>query len=248
MAHTQTTPPPANRLQGRRIVITGAASGIGRATAELFAAEGAALTLMDLNNEGLQQLARTTGAFAFEADITDEASVERAVQQGAAAMGGIDGVVNAAGVLLRGSVLEVGLKEWRRVLDINITGTYLVVRCCLPWLKQVPGSTIVNLGSAQSLLPNAPNRTAYATSKGGVLNLTRALAAELAPDIRANTVCPGLVETPMTEEIRGNVNNYALRRLGQPLEVARSILFLTTSESSYVTGAALAVDGGRSFH
>lgn len=236
------------RLRNRRIVITGAASGIGMATARLFAAEGAALTLLDRNAQGLHALAREMQAHVFEADVCDEGSIAHAVTRGAAAMGGIDGVVNAAGVMLRGSVLEVDVAQWRRVLEINLTGTYIVVRCCLPWLKQAAQASIVNLGSGQSLLPNTPDRSAYSASKGGVLNLTRALAAELAPSIRANTVCPGLVDTPMAEGVQGNVSNYALRRLAQPEEIARAILFLTSDESSYVTGAALAVDGGRSFH
>jgi len=237
------------RLRGRRILITGAASGIGKATAHLFAAEGAALTLLDRNADALAAVARDTGGHACAADITDEASVARAVEQGAAAMGGIDGLVNAAGIMKRGSVLEVDVAEWRRVLDINLTGTYIVVRCCLPWLMKASNATIVNLGSGQSLLPNAPERTAYSASKGGVLNLTRALAAELAPaGIRANTICPGLVDTPMAEGVQGNFGNYALRRLAQPVEIANAILFLTSPESSYVTGSALAVDGGRSFH
>lgn len=236
------------RLRNRRIVITGAASGIGMATARLFAAEGAALTLLDRNAQGLHALAREMQAHVFEADVCDEAAIAGAVAQGAAAMGGIDGVVNAAGVMLRGSVLEVDVAQWRRVLEINLTGTYIVVRCCLPWLKEAAQASIVNLGSGQSLLPNTPDRSAYSASKGGVLNLTRALAAELAPSIRANTVCPGLVDTPMAEGVQGNVGNYALRRLAQPEEIARAILFLASDESSYVTGAALAVDGGRSFH
>lgn len=237
-----------DRLHGRRILITGAASGIGRATAQLFAQQGAALTLIDRNAAGLAEVARETHAHVFEADVTDEAAVARAVEQGAAAMGGIDGIVNSAGIQIRGSVLEVSVAEWRRVLEINLTGAYIVVRCCLPWLKQSPNSTIVNLGSGQSLLPNTPERTAYSASKGGVLNLTRALAAELAPAIRANTVCPGLVDTPMAEGVQGNFGNYALKRLAQPIEIAQAILFLTSHESSYVTGVALAVDGGRSFH
>lgn len=236
------------RLRGRRILITGAASGIGRATAELFAAEGAALTLLDRDAKGLAEIARSTGAHFFETDITDEASVARAVAQGAAAMGGMDGVVNSAGIQVRGSVLEVSVAEWRRSLEVNVTGAYIVVRSCLPWLQQASGATIVNLGSGQSLLANAPNRTAYAASKGGLLNLSRALAAELAPAIRVNTVCPGMVDTPMAQGVTGNVGNYALKRLAQPIEIAQAILFLSCAESSFVTGAALAVDGGRSFH
>ncbi|MCC6196874.1 MAG: SDR family oxidoreductase [Burkholderiales bacterium] len=241
-----TSAPP--RLSDRRVVITGAASGIGRTTARLFADEGAALTLLDRNAEAVQEVARETGGHAIAADVTDEAAIAGAVEQGASIMGGIDGVVNAAGVMLRGSVLDVGVAQWRQVLEINLTGTYIVVRCCLPWLKQAPGATIVNLGSGQALLPNSPERTAYAASKGGVINLTRALAAELAPAIRANSVCPGLVDTPMAEGVQGNVGNYALKRLAQPIEIAHAILFLTSAESSYVTGAALAVDGGRAFH
>jgi NAD(P)-dependent dehydrogenase (short-subunit alcohol dehydrogenase family) len=248
---TQTMPgtAPAKRLSGRRILITGAACGIGRATAQLFAAEGAALTLLDQNAEGLAQIAHETGAHVFKADVTDEVSVALTVEEGASAMGGIDGVVNSAGIhLVRGSVLEVSVAEWRRVPDVNMTGAYIVVRCCLPWLRQSSVATIVNLGWGQALLPNIPNRTAYAASKGGVLNLTRALAAERAPAIRVNSVCPGLVDTPLLVGGHANAGNYALKRLGQPIEIAQAILFLTSSESSYVTGAALAVDGGRSFH
>jgi NAD(P)-dependent dehydrogenase (short-subunit alcohol dehydrogenase family) len=239
---------PAQRLQGRRIVITGAASGIGRRTAQLFAEEGAALTLLDRDAEGLSSIAAATRGWWFAADVSDEAAVARAVESGAAAMGGIDGVVNAAGIMMRGSVAEVSVADWRRVIDINLTGMYIVVRACLPWLVQTPGATVVNLGSGQSLLPNSPNRTAYSASKGGVLNLSRALAAELAPAIRVNCVCPGLVDTPMAAGVQANVGNYALGRLATPLEIAQAILFLTGAESSFVTGAALAVDGGRSFH
>jgi len=237
------------RLRERRILITGAGSGIGRSTAQLFVKEGAKVALLDRNAEGLAETACQTGGPAFPVDVTDEKAVAEAVQKAAAAMGGIDGVVNAAGIMWRGSVEEVSVADWRRVIEVNLTGCYIVVQCCLPWLKKSPGTaTIVNIGSGQALLPNAPNRTAYAASKGGVINLTRALAAELAPAVRANSVCPGLVDTPMADGVRGNFGNYAMRRLADPSEIANAILFLTSPESSYVTGAALAVDGGRAFH
>ncbi|WP_287197458.1 SDR family oxidoreductase [Paraburkholderia sp.] len=109
-------------------------------------------------------------------------------------------------------------------------------------------AAIVNIASAQGLLPNAPQYTAYAASKGGVINFTRSLAAELAPNIRVNSICPGMVDTPMADGFRANASTYALRRLADPREIAQVILFLTSHDSSYVTGAALAVDGGRSFH
>src|SRR5215471_5334564 len=236
------------RLEGRRVLITGAASGIGRRTAELFAAEGAALTLLDLNREGLAEIARETRVLGVEADVTQEAAVSRAVEQGAAAMGGVDGVVNAAGIVIHGSVLDVGVAAWQHVLDVNLTGTYIVVRCCLRWLTKAPFATIINIASGQGLLPNTPNTTAYAASKGGVVNLTRALAAELAPSIRVNSVCPGMVDTPMTAGLQQTVDRYAMKRIADPLEIAQAILLLTGTESSFITGAALAVDGGRTFH
>jgi NAD(P)-dependent dehydrogenase (short-subunit alcohol dehydrogenase family) len=236
------------RLQGRRILITGAASGIGRKTAELFVNEGAALALLDRNRDGLAEVAREIQGLPVEADVAQEPSVARAVEQSAAAMGGIDGIVNAAGIVIHGSVLDVGVADWQRVLDVNLTGIYIVVRCCLPWLKQAPLATIVNIASGQGLVPNNPNMTAYAASKGGVVNLTRALAAELAPSIRVNSVCPGMVDTPMTAGLQRELDRYAMKRIANPFEIAQAILFLTSAESSFVTGAALAVDGGRTFH
>ena len=241
----------SGRLAGRRILITGAASGIGRRTAELFAAEGAVLTLLDCNRDGLADVARETRGLSVTADVTQEAAVADAVEQAAAVMGGIDGMVNAAGIVIHGSVLDVGVASWQRVLDVNLTGIYIVVRCCLPWLVKAPSATIVNIASGQGLLPNTPNMTAYAASKGGVVNLTRALAAELAPPIRVNSVCPGMVNTPMTAGLTRDaewMSRYAFRRVADPLEIAQAILFLTSAESSFVTGAALAVDGGRTFH
>lgn len=236
------------RLQGRRVLITGAASGIGRQTAELFANEGAALALLDRNRQGLAEVARETRGVSVEADVSQEPSVAKAVEQSAAAMGGIDGIVNAAGIVIHGSVLDVGVADWQRVIDVNLTGSYIVVRCCLPWLRKASFATIVNIASGQGLVPNTPNMTAYAASKGGVVTLTRALAAELAPSIRVNSVCPGMVDTPMTAGLQREVDRYAMKRIADPLEIAQAILFLTSAESSFVTGAALAVDGGRTFH
>jgi len=237
-----------SRLSGRKIVVTGAASGIGRTTATLFAAEGAQVTLFDRNADAVRKAADEISAKYCGVDITNEADVARAVEKAASDMGGIDGLVNAAGIMNKGLATEVTADEWRRVIEVNLTGTYIVVRSCIPFMQQHNHATIVNIASAQGLLPNAPGHTAYAASKGGVINLTRALAAELAPNVRVNSVAPGMVDTPMADGYRANVGNYALKRLATPEEIARALLFLTSSESSYVTGAALAVDGGRSFH
>lgn len=238
----------ARRLEGRRIVITGAGSGIGKATALRFAGEGARLALLDLDPGRLEETAERTGGHGFQADVSKEASIAEAVDRAANALGGIDGLVNVAGIMRIGPMGEVPTDVWRQVLDVNLTGTYLVSRCCLPWMQNEAGASIVNIASAAGLLPNAPGLTAYAASKAGVVNLTRAMAAELAPKIRVNCVCPGMVDTPMADGFRANVGNYALKRIADPDEIASVILFLIGADGSYMTGATLAADGGRSFH
>jgi len=241
-------PMVGSRLAGRRIVITGAASGIGRRTAALFRREGAAVALLDRDADALRDAAAQAGGSAHTVDVTQEESVATAIDAAAAAMGGIDGLVNAAGILIGGPVGDVDAAVWRRVIDVNLTGTYIVVRACLPLLRAAPGATIVNIASGVGLLPTGPNMTAYAASKGGVVTLTRALAMELAPTIRVNSVCPGAVDTPMTAGSPRTAEVYALKRWADPSEIADGILFLTGGESSFMTGIALPIDGGRTFH
>ncbi len=238
----------ANRLAGRRIIVTGAASGIGKATAELFAAEGAIVACLDRDIEAANAVAESVGGFAFRVDISDEADVATTMSSIERKLEGADGLVNAAGIMATGSLLDMPVALWRKIVDVNLVGTYLVTRGSVPLLRRSEGSTVVNIASAQGLLPNAPNHTAYAASKGGVVNLSRALAAELSPQIRVNTVCPGMVDTPMAVGNGGNAANYAMKRVARADEIANAILFLTSHDSSYVTGATLAVDGGRSFH
>ena len=240
--------PRGNLLRGRKLVVTGAASGIGLSTARRFLEEGAAVSLLDRNGQALRATFAGSAAGCYEVDITEESGVEAAVEQAGRAMGGIDGLVNAAGIMDKGSLLEMPVSRWRQQIEVNLIGTYLVSRSCVRRMMTEPEASIVNIASAAGLLPNAPGLSAYAASKGAVVNLTRCLAAELAPRIRVNSVCPGMVDTPMADGYRGNVGNYALNRLADPREIAASILFLTSAEASYITGAALAVDGGRSFH
>ncbi|WP_129287428.1 SDR family NAD(P)-dependent oxidoreductase [Streptomyces sp. GZWMJZ-114] len=239
---------PRGRLRGRRIAVTGAASGIGRATARLFALEGAALALLDRDPLGLKKTAQETGGSCFEVDITAEDELTDAAERAAEELGGIDGVVNAAGIMFRGRAADVPAAEWRRVLEVNLTGTYLVTRCFLPWLTREAAASVVNIASAQGLLPNSPGYTAYAASKGGIIALTKALAAELAPHVRVNCVSPGMVDTAMADGHRNAAANYALKRIADPSEIAAALLFLTSAEASYVTGSVLGVDGGRAFH
>lgn len=245
------------RLEGRHVLITGAASGIGRATAELFRREGARLALVDLNHDGVREVAETLGAEGIGLDLSDLGSVPAMVDRAAEAMGGLDGIVNCAAYATGGPIETMTLDRIQLFTAVNMTAPYLICQRALPHLRRRRGATIVNIASGQGLLPNTPNNTAYAATKGGLIAFSKALAAELAPDIRVNAVAPGVVQTPMTAFILDGYDNpndapfvkqYAMQRVAQPIELANAILFLTSDESSYITGSALAVDGGRCFH
>jgi NAD(P)-dependent dehydrogenase (short-subunit alcohol dehydrogenase family) len=245
------------RLAGRRIIITGGASGIGRATARLFRQEGAAVAVLDRSDNAAKAVADEIGAIAIACDVSDPASVAAAVNQAAEAMGGLDGVVNAAGILSETGIADTSAEVFNRTLAVNLTGTFLVIQAAAPHLQKAGKGTIVNIASGVGLLPTGPGSVAYVASKGGVVALTKAVSMELAPTIRVNSVCPGAVETAMTAaQIRsasGEPNpaiarRYALQRHGQPEELAAAILFLTSDESSFMTGIAPPVDGGRTFH
>lgn len=243
------------RLSGRHIVITGAASGIGRATARLFAEQGARLALFDQSAEAVARVARELKALHYPVDVADEASIRLAVGDAARNMGdALDGLVNAAGMAIPAPLAETRLVDWQRVLDVNLTGPFLLCREALPWLRKHQGATIVNVSSGSALLPVGMAISSYVASKAGLVAFTKALASELGPDIRANAVCPGAVDTPLlpdvlrTRAVDPELSPYALKRVATPEEIAYSILYLSCNESAYVTGAALAVDGGRTYH
>jgi len=249
-------------LDGRRILITGAASGIGRATAARFLQEGAAVAALDRDDAALAATrTRLAGAaiHAISCDVADGASVARAVEAAAAALGGLDGVVNAAGIDLVVDLEQMSLADWNRVLAVNLTGPMLVMQAAFRHLRAAGNATIVNVSSGAGLSP-LRQRTAYCASKAGLQMASKVLAMEAAEfGIRVNTVCPGAVETPL---FRSGIDaapdpaaayqavraRYALQRVAEPDEIAAAILWLTSAESSYVTGVALAVDGGRTFH
>jgi NAD(P)-dependent dehydrogenase (short-subunit alcohol dehydrogenase family) len=240
------------RLAGRRILVTGAGSGIGRATAELFVRAGARVAGLDRHLPA--DLADGSELLACIADITAPQDVERAVQQVVYTLGGIDGVVNAAGIANTDWADAISLEDWRRVIDVNLTGTFNVSRTCLPHLRAAGAGTIVNLASGQGLQP-FKQRSAYAASKAGVIAFSKCIAMEWAPLVRVNTICPGAVDTPMVrggyspEALREQVGpRCALERIGEPREIALAALYLSSAESSFVTGIVLAVDGGRSYH
>jgi NAD(P)-dependent dehydrogenase (short-subunit alcohol dehydrogenase family) len=238
------------RLEERKILITGGASGIGRATASLFRREGAKVAVLD-------RPASPQDETFVPVDVADAASVAQAVRTAEAALGGLDGVVNAAGIFSPAGLADTTAELFSRTLAVNLMGTFLVMQAAAPMLLASGPATIVNIGSGVGITPTGPGSTAYVASKGGVIAMSKALAMELAPTVRVNVVCPGMVETPMTQGFLRNAagevepalaNRYALRRPASPEEIAAAILFLTSAESSFVTGVTLPVDGGRTFH
>lgn len=244
------------RLDGRRIVITGAGSGIGREAARVFARKGARLALLDRDRAAAQVTADETGGLVLGVDVVDEAAVNAAIAQAAEGLGGIDGLLNSAGILTMKTMDDIPVDEFRRVMDVNVIGTFLTCRAALPWLRQAGNGAIVNIASAQALLPSLTG-SAYAASKAGVMMFSKSIAKELAPAVRVNVICPGATETPMTDsgvapdDLEGRerlASNYAMKRLCRPDEIANGILFLMSDEASAVTGVALAIDNGRTYH
>ena len=245
------------RMSGRKLLITGGASGIGRATAMLCATEGAAVSVLDRSGDAANTVAADIKGHAFVVDVADPASVNSAVERAAAAMGGLDGVVNAAGIFSSEGLTDTTPDLFNKIMTVNVTGTFMVIRAAERFLRAAASGSVVNIGSGVGLKPTGPGSTAYVASKGGVIAMTRALAMELAPKIRVNVVCPGMVDTAMTEGfIRNNHGDlrpelaglYALGRAASAEELARAIVFLLSEEASFITGIALPVDGGRTYH
>lgn len=247
------------RLIGRSILITGGASGIGLATAEIFQREGARVALLDCNGEALEAASAKLNAAAFRADIAREADVQRAVTAAVQMLGRLDGVVNAAGVDLVRAFDEMPVVEWQTVLSIDLTGPMLVCRAVLPALKLAGRGTIVNIASGAALRP-LEHRSAYCAAKAGLVMFSKSLAIELAPfNIRANALCPGIIDTPMFRAsfesapdpetaLATILQRFVIKHPGQPEDIGYAALYLTSDESSHVTGSVLAVDGGRAFH
>ena len=245
------------RLAGRHVLITGAASGIGKATAELFAQHGAKLALVDYNADGVMKVAEALDAIPIAFDLSKTDEVEAMTDKAAADMGALDGVVNCAALGMAKPIVDMDMELLLKATAINFLAPYLICKAALPHMRKAGGGTIVNVASGQGLLPNAPGNTIYAGTKGGLIAFTKNLAVEAAPIIRANAVCPGVTNTPMASHLFDQYNDpseapfvqqYTMKRVAEPIELANAILFLTSDESSYMTGSAIAVDGGRCFH
>jgi 3-oxoacyl-[acyl-carrier protein] reductase len=245
-------------LEGKRAIVTGAGNGIGRETAKVCAREGARVGVLDVDAEAA---ARTVGeveaaggeALALVADLTDEAAVEGAVASAVSAWGGLDSVLGCAGVQLAGQddrADRLPLETWRRTIDVNLTGMFLIAKHGIRALLDGGGGTVVLVCSPTGLFGCAPGYDAYSTSKAGVYGLVRVLAADYAEDgIRVNGVVPGYTITPMTEWVSPDehaalLETIPLRRAGQPEEVAEVMAFLASDRTPYTTGAVWSADGG----
>jgi NAD(P)-dependent dehydrogenase (short-subunit alcohol dehydrogenase family) len=254
----------AGRLDGRRALVTGAGSGIGRAASHRLAQEGASIAAVDVRREAVDQVAdelSQAGArcIGLAADIGDESSVIAAVSAAVEQLGGLDTVVACAGITLDGATDAITLEEWNLVMRINLTGVFLTLKHTLPHLCAAGGGAIVTVGSVASLVA-AGRASSYDASKGGVLQLTRAVAVEYADRaIRANCVCPGVVATNLAANSQGIGRPAAstsrpapppmrvtvpMARSADAAEIAGVVAFLCSDDASFVTGAAIAADGG----
>jgi 3-oxoacyl-[acyl-carrier protein] reductase len=249
-----------DRLKELSAIITGAGSGFGAATARAFVAEGAHVVLADVNLDGARQVAAELGdaAVAVQADVRDSQSVAAMVALAEQRFGGLDILVNNAGLAHKtGPITELTEDQYNLVMDVNVKGTWLGIKHAVPLLRR-RGGVILNLSSAGALTPR-PNAGVYYASKAAVLNMTRALSIELAPEIRVNCVCPSLAPTNFITGASGSADvarariaaglptaGIPLDRVCEPADVAAALVYLASPEAAYVTGAALPVDGGMS--
>jgi NAD(P)-dependent dehydrogenase (short-subunit alcohol dehydrogenase family) len=247
----------SGRLANKTAIITGSGSGIGRAIAVAFARENANVVLVGRRKEKLEETAQAVGgsALVIPADVTQSAEIDRVLKQASEHFGGLHVLVNNAGLLHIGTAEQITEAQWDETFNVNVRGLWLFSRAVLPYMRKSNGGSIVNIASVLGI-NGVRLRAAYAASKGAVVLLTKCMAVDHGPDhIRVNAICPSFVETDLTAEvIRKAPNPEAVRkeriavhpigRLGQPEDVAGLAVYLASDESSWVTGAALPVDGG----
>ena len=243
----------SGRLASKTALVTAAAQGIGRATALAFAAEGATVWATDVDEEKLRELDRTDGVASRGMDVTDRRAVESTIAE----IGAVDALVNCAGYVHMGDILSCDAEAWDRSFDVNVRGMFLVTRRMLPAMLDAGGGAIVNIASVVSSITGVKERCAYGASKGAVIGLTKAVAADYVErGIRCNAVCPGTVDTPsLAERIRAGGDDEAatraayvarqpMKRLGEADEIARACVYLASDDAAFVTGTTFVIDGG----
>jgi NAD(P)-dependent dehydrogenase (short-subunit alcohol dehydrogenase family) len=253
-------PVAGGRLAGKVAVVTGGASGIGRASAALFAREGAAVVLIDIDETGGRKgcdemLARGTRAAFHRADVTDSDAWARVLAAVERDFGGLHVLFNNAGIIRRATVVELEEAEWDRVMAVNVKSMFLAGKHAVPLMARAGGGSIINMASGWGLAGGA-RAAAYCASKGAVVLLTKAMAIDHGPqNIRVNCICPGDTDTPMLQQEARELGEPGeaflraaaqrpLRRVGKPEEIAEAALYLASDASVFVTGTALVVDGG----
>ena len=241
-------------LSGKTAIITGGSAGIGKAIAEEFVDQGASVVIANRTEETGRAAAEELGCSFIQCDVSSYDSVKSMVERTVDDHGSLDILVNNAGIGMTGTVETTPLEDWHKLMEINLNGVVYGTRAAMPHLLESSG-TVLNVASVFGLV-GGPQTAAYATAKGAVINFTRTTAVDYAEDgVRVNSICPGFVETEMTEPVLGEdsfyefvLNQTPINRIAQPEEVAEPAAFLVSDKASYITGVNLSIDGGWTTH
>ena len=243
-------------LEGRIAVVTGGAQGIGYHVAELMSLGGMKVAIMDIQETKIKASAKKLSALGgaevigVACDVSDDNSIERSLEKAAREFGGIDVLVNCAGILSSTKIPQITRKEWDRVLSVNLSGTFFMIQKALPYIQKSSAGRIINISSTAGRMGGVENSMSYSASKGGVCAITKGIARQLGKyHITVNAVCPGptatdIVKTYTKEELENLNSKILLGRLGDPKEIAAAVCFLASEQSGYITGAMIDVNGG----